>query len=380
MMSRAEAIAYVRKLEQAVNAHDSARLASFYADQATTISPVFEGIAGRAAIAKSWEAVFSLFPDWTVKVADVLVDGNRLAFLGSVTATDKNGWFGQRPTGERIEYRAVIVLTIDDGKIVRDERVYDLTSVVQRLEKARVDGELKMAAEVQRTLLSKAPRNTEFCSAIADSLPCRAIGGDFFEFQALPSGSFAVALGDVAGKGPASAIVAAMMQGMLAVEAETEASPSRILGRLNRRLIRRGIEPRFATMIYAVLSPAGEFVYSNAAHNAPIVLSQRGIRRLNAGGTILGSFPDPQFDEETVLLEKGDTVVLFSDGVTEAQDAENEEFGEDRLISCVRNSVGRPPAEILAGILQDVEAFCRGTAQADDITVAVVQFQGEGQC
>jgi phosphoserine phosphatase RsbU/P len=170
-----------------------------------------------------------------------------------------------------------------------------------------------------------------------------------------------------------------MVQGMLAVEAETEASPSRILSRLNRTLIRRGIEPRFATMIYAVLSPLGEFVYSNAAHNAPIVLSQRGIRRLNAGGTILGSFPDPQFDEETVYLEKGDTVVLFSDGVTEALNAENEEFGEDRLISCVRNSAVRPPAEILAGILQDVEAFCRGTPQADDITVAVLQFLGERQ-
>jgi predicted ester cyclase len=379
MMSRREATELVRQLEESVNAHDSARLAGFYADQAMTISPVFEGVAGRGAIARSWDAIFSLFPDWTVRVADVLVDGDRIAFFGSVAATDKNGWFGQPATGQRIEYRAVIVLTMDQGKIVRDERIYDLTAVVRGLEKARLDGELRTAAEVQRALLSRAPRDTEFCSAIADSLPCRAIGGDFFELQALPSGNFAVALGDVAGKGPASAIVAAMIQGMLAGEAETEASPSTILTRLNRGLLRRNVEPRFATMIYGVLSASGKFVYSNAGHNAPILLNQRSVRRLNAGGTILGSFPDPRFDEEALPLADGDTVILFSDGVTEALDPGNREFGEDRLISCVQYLAERPPAEILASVLRNVEEFCLGTAQADDITVAVVQFRRRKQ-
>src|ERR1017187_1846266 len=246
-MSREEAIEFVRQLEEAVNTHDSGRLLGFYAEEAVTVSPVFTGIAGRAAIRKSWDAMFAVFPDWTVEVTDVLVDGDRVAFLGTAAATDQNGWFGQPATGERIEYRAVIVLTIAEGKIVRDERIYDLTSVLQRLEKTRLDKELRMAAEVQRALLSRTKDLPSYCEAVGDSLPCRAIGGDFFEFAHLPSGDFGIALGDVAGKGPASAIVAAMIQGMLAVEIQTESGPAAILARLNSALARRGLEPRFAT-------------------------------------------------------------------------------------------------------------------------------------
>src|SRR5271167_1950118 len=111
-MSRDEAIELVRQLEEAINAHDAGRLMGFYADDAVTVSPVFSGIEGRVAIGESWDTMFSLFPDWTVNITDVLLDGDRIAFLGTASATDRNGWFGQPATGERIEYRAVIVLTI----------------------------------------------------------------------------------------------------------------------------------------------------------------------------------------------------------------------------------------------------------------------------
>ena len=373
-MLRNEAIELVRQLEMAVNTHDTARILKFYSDDAVTVSPMLPGTAGLAAIAKGWDTIFSLFPDWTVHLADVLVDDDRIAFLGTAAATDRNGWFGQPATGERIEYRVIVVLTIADGKIVRDERIYDLTGVLQRLEKARLDKELSLAAEVQRVLLSRTRHSTEFCEAVGDSVPCRTIGGDFFELLHLPSGDFGIALGDVAGKGPAAAILAAMIQGMLAVEAQTAGSPSDILTRLNRSLFHRGLQPQFATMAYGVLSPNGRFVCSNAGHNPPIVLMRDGLRRLTVGGPILGVFSDAAFAEETVQLGKGDTVIMFSDGVTEASNSQEQEFGEERLISCVTAAAMKSGSDILREVLSTVQQFCQDTAQTDDITVALTRY------
>ena len=247
-------------------------------------------------------------------------------------------------------------------------------AVNARLEKARLDQELRTAAEVQQALLSRAVHSTPYCETAGDSNPCRAIGGDFFELVHLPSGDFGIALGDVSGKGLASAILAAMIQGMLAVEVQTEHSPSAILARLNRLLAGRGLGPRFATLFYGVLSSDGRFVYSNAGYNPPMILARNGLLRLTVGGPILGAFSQSKFDEARVYLSKGDTMIMFSDGVTEACDAEGREFGEDRLLSSVTASGTAP--EILRGILGRVEDFCQGTAQSDDITVAVTRFRG----
>jgi ketosteroid isomerase-like protein len=375
LVSRQQAIAFVHDLEKAVNSHDTARLLEFYSEDAVAVSPVFERIVGHSAIGESWNKLFSLFPDWTVSISDVLVDGDRIAFLGTAGATDLNGWFGQAPTGERVDYRAAIVMTIGEGKIVSEERIYDLTGVLRGLEKTRLDKELKLAAELQRVLLPQAKRVTSYCEAVGDSIPCRAIGGDLFELVHLPSGDFGVALGDVAGKGPASAILAAMIQGMLAVEVQTESSPSAMLSRLNRSLAGRNLEPRFATLVYGILSPNGRFVYSNAGHNPPILLAGTTLRRLVAGGPVLGAFSESKFEEEEILLSERDTLILFSDGVTDARDVHDQEFGEDRLISCVAASAADTAVTVLRKILSSVQDFCQATAQTDDITVAVTQFR-----
>jgi len=373
-MSREEALEIVRQLEEAVNAHDTHRLASIYADVAVTVSPVFSGIAGRDDIAKSWDAIFSLFPDWSVKVDNVLVDGDRIAFMGTAGGTDQNGWFGQPATGERIDYRAIIVLTMAHGKIARDERIYDLSGILQRLEKVRLDKELTVAVEVQRALLPNTRHSTTFCEAVGDSIPCRSIGGDFFEMVHLEPGDFAVALGDVGGKGPASALVAATIQGMLAVEVENRHRPAEILANLNRQLFRRGIAPRFATLFLGALSPTGRFVYANAGHNSPIVLTRNGFQRLTIGGTILGAFSESTFEEGTVALSEGDSMIMFSDGVTEASDIHDQEFGEDRLLSYLAAVGDDAPTSVLRGILGSVREFCDGAAQSDDITAAVIRF------
>jgi steroid delta-isomerase-like uncharacterized protein len=212
-LSRESTIALARQIADGVNAHDVARLMDLYAEDATLVSPTFHQVKGRAAIRSVWDRTFSTYPDWEVEVSDVFVESDRVAIYGTAMATDRKGWFGLPPTGERIAYRAVILLTLADGKIVRDERLYDLTAVLERLEKARMDQELRTAAELQSALLSRAFAAGRFYDAAGKSIPCRTIGGDFFEFVELPSGDLGVALGDVAGKGLAAALLAAMLQG-----------------------------------------------------------------------------------------------------------------------------------------------------------------------
>lgn len=376
LTSRQQAVEFVHQLQELVNAHDIPGLVALYADDAVTVSPMFPQIAGRNAIAHSWDTIFSLFPDWRVNISDVLVDGDRLAFLGTASATDINGWFGQPPTGERIEYRAIIVLTIACGQIVHDERIYDLSGVLEHLEKSRLEKELRMAAELQRALLPAASYSNAYCEAAADSIPCRAIGGDFFEMLPLPSGNFGIALGDVAGKGPASALLASMIQGMLAVEMETESRPSQVLARLNRSLIRKRLEPSFATLVYGVLSPDGCFIYSSAGHNPPLMLTRNKVRRLATGGPILGAFNNSSFEEGMLALSEQDTIIMFSDGVTEARDGHDRDFGEERLISSVRGARACPAQETLGKIFTRFHEFCSGEPQGDDVSVFVLRYLG----
>ncbi|MFZ0707583.1 MAG: SpoIIE family protein phosphatase [Candidatus Korobacteraceae bacterium] len=373
-ITREEAIALFNRVADAVNRQDAATILSFYAEDATVISPAFSEMHGKEAIAASWERMFTTFPDWTVGSVDVLVDGDRILAIAFNSFTDNNGWFGLPATGERVTYRNLLLLTLKDGKVVREERMYDIGAVTGLLEKVRLEQELKTAAQVQSSLLSRAVRTGSYYEAIGDSAPCRTIGGDFFEFMQLPSGGLAIAIGDVAGKGPSAALLASMLQGMLAVEAQDETSPAAVMSRLNRALLARRLAAQFASLVYAVLTPDGRFTYCNAGHNSPILLTGARVVRLDTGGLVVGGLPEATYEEETLHLHDGDTVVMFTDGVTEARNREGEEFGDERLISCLEISRRESAQTMVRNALQAVHGFFGDTQPADDITVAVIRF------
>ena len=372
-ISRPAARALVQRLERAANRHDTAALLECYAADAVAISPQFATLTGRTAIARSWDRLFTTLPDCRLEVSDVLVDGDRIAILGGIAATDVCGWFGLPPTGSPIRYRITILCTVRDGAIVHEERIYDSAGVVGRLEKARVDRDLQMAAGVQQALLARTALATSFCDVVTRSVPCRAIGGDFFEIVELPSGSVGLLVGDVAGKGPAAALLAAMLQGVFATEAQAGSAPSHAVSRMNQVLTARHIESRFATIVYAVLSPDGRLVYTSAGHNPPAIVGRDGVRRLSAGGPILGAFADATFDEESIVLNRGDVLLMFSDGVTEARNVSGEEFGDARLMETATSATGDPNA-LVERIIAAVREFSTGVEQTDDMTVAVARF------
>jgi sigma-B regulation protein RsbU (phosphoserine phosphatase) len=373
-MLREDVEQIMRHFRDAGGRRDVPKLVGLYAEDAIAISPVFGELRGKPAIAAAWEKWFSTFPDFDFAVSDFLVEGDRAVILGRASSTDQLGWFGLPATGDKIDFRLGFVLKFAGGKIVRDERIFDSTGVAARLEKALLDSEMKTAAELQRMLLSRTACHAPFCESAGDSVPCRSIGGDFFEFVELPSGGLGVAIGDVAGKGPAAALLAAMLQGMFLAEAGSGCGPATVLARLNQRLLQRHLAPRFATLVYAELSPDGRMVYSNAGHNPPALLAMEGVRRLTTGGPILGAFEDAAFPEETIHLSDRDTLVFFTDGVIEARNPQGEEFGEDRLLAGLSANATSPPKTLLNEVFSSVREFCDQTELSDDATLTITRF------
>jgi serine phosphatase RsbU (regulator of sigma subunit) len=268
---------------------------------------------------------------------------------------------------------ALETLATEAAVAIENARLYRET-----MEKARMEQEMRIAAEIQQALLPSSGRVGSYFAAAAASLPCRSIGGDFYDYVEMPDGSLGFALGDVAGKGPPAALLSAMMQGIFAGQAASSDSPSQTITRVNLALYRRGIESRFVTLMYGVLRADGRLTYCNAGHNPPLVLTRTAsgtsIRRLDQGGPIVGLFEMATFDEETVTLQAGDWLIIFSDGVSEALSASGEEYGEERIVTCAQNNVGLEPRQLLEALFADVKMFARGAAQSDDITGMVLRY------
>jgi len=246
----------------------------------------------------------------------------------------------------------------------------------EALEKAKFEQELKVAAAFQQALLPVSSRTGAFFTTAATSVPCRAIGGDFFDYAPLATGQFGFIIGDVAGKGAAAALLGAAMLGMFSAEATHRQSAASLIGELNRGLFSRAIEARFLTAFYGVLSPDGSLTYSNAGHNAPVLLTKAGMSRLDKGGVVLGVFEEAAFEQGAVALSPGDVVVAFSDGVTEACNQADEEFTDARLLRALAPLREQSPQAIVDAVATAVSAFCGDATPVDDLTIVAVRYEG----
>jgi sigma-B regulation protein RsbU (phosphoserine phosphatase) len=264
---------------------------------------------------------------------------------------------------------ALETLATEAAVAIENARLYRET-----MEKAKMEQEMRIAAEIQQALLPRAGHSGAFFRTAASSLPCRSIGGDFYDYVDLPTGAFGFALGDVAGKGPPAALLSAMMQGIFAAQAAASDTPSQTIARVNLALYKRGIESRFVTLMYGSLEPDARLTYCNAGHNPPLVVGAAGVRRLEVGGPIVGLFEGAVFQEETVVLAPGDWLIVFSDGVSEAMSASGEEYGEERILAVAEKQTSVAPSDMLQAIFADVRAFTKGAAQSDDITVLVLRY------
>jgi serine phosphatase RsbU (regulator of sigma subunit)/pSer/pThr/pTyr-binding forkhead associated (FHA) protein len=254
-------------------------------------------------------------------------------------------------------------LAIENARLFRDAQ-----------EKARVEHELEIAWAIQQALMPKPSRDGRFFQAYGTSVPCRAIGGDFFDYIDVPGNAFGFIVGDVAGKGAPAALLETATLGMFGAEADERTSAAEVIARVNRGILRRAIEATYLTAFYGILAADGRFVFCNAGHNPPLHVSRSGISQLTTGGTVVGLFADAHYEEGSVVLEPGDTVVVFSDGVTEARNPRHVEFGDDRLIATVSKHHGEPPQVLVAAVLAELRAFCGDAVQYDDVTLLAVTY------
>jgi serine phosphatase RsbU (regulator of sigma subunit) len=262
---------------------------------------------------------------------------------------------------------ALQALAAEAAVVIQNARLYQ-----QVLEQERESHELSIAADMQRALLPPGDHTTQYAELSAYSTPCRAVGGDLFDYVERPDGiTFTVA--DVAGKGTSAALLTAVVQGLFAAEAFATDPSGMVMRRVNRALCRRAVASRFVTAFHGHLASDGTLSYCNAGHNPPFLVTAAGLTRLDIGGTVLGVFDGTEYDSGTIQLAPGDSVVVFSDGVTEAIDRCDEEFGDQRLEACIVDVRTRPAREVLQHIQQSLATFCEGVAARDDVTLLVLK-------
>ncbi|HZI93875.1 MAG TPA: GAF domain-containing SpoIIE family protein phosphatase, partial [Patescibacteria group bacterium] len=250
-----------------------------------------------------------------------------------------------------------------------------VSEVAQR---ERLNREVEIAREVQERLF---PQTLPAVAGIDYSGKCRPalwVGGDYFDFMQLSDGRLGVAIADVSGKGIGAALLMACLQASLRGQTIRAEKIGQLIDNVNRLVFEASPDNRYATFFYGAYDPGTRvFSFVNAGHCPPIIMRAGNghpeIIRLKAGGTVVGLFKDSVYQEGTVTLQSGDVLVAYTDGISEALNGDEEEWGEQRLIGAIARCGNLPAAETITRLMQDTDAFVDGAEQHDDMTLVVLR-------
>jgi len=253
---------------------------------------------------------------------------------------------------------------------IENIRLFQRDQAMREIEK-----ELALAARIQQRLLPAAPPVVAGYELAGMNVPCKAVGGDTFDYLMRDNGRLGIALGDVSGKGIGAALIMAMFQSAFRAHAGTEIGLRELVGRLNRAVCRNAEEGKFITFFCAEVDLERHVLrYVNAGHNPPMLIRGDGqVEKLSTGGIILGFLPDSPYGVAETEMRPGDLLVMYSDGITEAFNPAEEEYGEARLQQLLLAQRGRPPAEIQDAIVRSVAEFSGGGEQDDDMTLSLLK-------
>ncbi len=256
-------------------------------------------------------------------------------------------------------------------------RVENARLVEARLERERLERELALASEIQQRFQPTSPPHIGGYELQGISFPCYEIGGDYYDFIEREDGRLVIALGDVSGKGTAAALLMSSLHAAIHAQSASHDSLVATISAVNRYLADNIPANRFVTLFYAELDPdSGSLAFLNAGHNPPLILHAAGtVEQLASGGLPLGIKRDAEYREGRTQLQPGDVLVIYSDGVTEAQSPAGEEFGPTRLYEVVSRNVEASAAGIRDRIESSLTKFAQGTSAADDITLVIVKRQ-----
>jgi len=290
-------------------------------------------------------------------IGSLLVERSRgRARLGANT-------FGADELGLFESLAADAAAAIDSASLYREARA-----------KAKIDQEMSLARTIQQRLL-QTPPPVPFAEVCAFNQPARSVGGDLYHITLRSDGTLALALGDVSGKGVSAALLMAMLLGLLDLLHDLGQPLAEVLPLLHRTLRRYNPGNRFLTLAAALLHPDGELELVNAGH-CPVALLRRDgrIELFQPHGPVLGLLPQSQWGGGRSSLDTGDTLVLYSDGISESADAEGEELGLEGIGRCLAALAGAAPAEIAEALLKAAAAHRGGGEAEDDVTLLVVRY------
>ena len=277
----------------------------------------------------------------------------------------------RRPAAfSKLDRQILDVLVADASTILHNARL-----VEHERERQRLEQEINIARDIQQALLPRNFPDSPDFAVTGVNFPCLSVGGDYFDVFPVSDGRTAFVIADVSGKGLGAAILTTMLQGALS-GMTLGTDPARVFNHVNRFLCDHSEVGRYATVFFGILDGDGHLEFINAGHPSPFLI-RRGTAEeaFTEGSFPVGLVPEAQYTAACLKLEPGDTLVLFTDGVTEAMDPEDELFGMPRLKKVLTGQPECPLEQLQKCVLEAVENFTRGARQADDLTLLIVRYR-----
>jgi sigma-B regulation protein RsbU (phosphoserine phosphatase) len=245
----------------------------------------------------------------------------------------------------------------------------------ESLEKERYERELTVAATIQRNILPEKPPEIEGLQIAATTIPSRYVGGDHYDFVRKDDHYF-FTVADVSGKGIPAALLVSTLHASQHALMTHETCPKQLVSKISKSIFKSSLSNKFITFFLIQYFPQEQRIVTvNAGHNPPYIVSANGeMRKLKTGGLVLGLMPEVEYSCEENTIQSGDLIATFSDGVTEAMNMEDEEYGEERLESLLVKHRNKSAQEVFDLIMADVESFTGGAPQHDDITLVIYKF------
>jgi serine phosphatase RsbU (regulator of sigma subunit)/predicted ester cyclase len=294
---------------------------------------------------------------------------------------DRGEFMGVVPTGREMTLLVIVIHRISGGKVAEEWGLGTIGSTLrgelleqERIERERIEQDLRVARSIQQASLPKEVPTLEGWQIAPYYQPAREVGGDFYDFFELEDGQIGLAVGDATGKGvPAALAVTASCSMLRAVAQDSGYSPGEVLGRVNETLVARIPPNMFVTCFYAILDPNScTLSYANAGHDLPYLWHAGAAEELRARGMPLGLMPGMEYEEKQIVLQEGDSALLYTDGLVEAHDPQREMFGFPRLQALVAEH-GEQQA-LGDFLMEELYSFVgESWEQEDDITLVTLR-------
>ena len=266
--------------------------------------------------------------------------------------------------------RMLSIIATQSAQVIENTRLLEEEKMLFSIQE-----ELKMAYNIQMNLLPKESPVIPGYDIVGKSIPAKAVGGDYFDFIKLTENKLAFCLGDISGKGLPAAILMSNLQATVHGQAILKSSIKEWICHCNTLMFRNSDPEKFSTFFLGILDFEEDWIcYSNAGHNYPLLFSSgKKTMQLNQSGIVLGCLENFPFTEERIKMEKGDILLIYSDGITEAVNEDDDEFGESRLEDIIMSNPGNSSNELVDKTINSVYSHAGNLDQMDDMTLVVIQ-------